>query len=75
MSAPTFTTGGPFAAERIAVQHEHWLGVTMNPQPCKCGAPAVTYGHSAHSEDRPVCAPCSRVLRMLRGITVGTVTR
>lgn len=44
---------------------EQWAGVIAHPQPCLCGAPAVTTSHSPRSTDRPACAACSRVLRML----------
>ena len=61
MSATFVTYGTPGAAAAT----EHMRGVCTTPQVCLCGAEAVTTGHSHFSTDRPACAACSRVLRVL----------
>lgn len=44
---------------------DHLRAIATHPQPCLCGKPAITTSHSHFSTERPACADCSRVLRML----------
>jgi hypothetical protein len=61
MSATFVTSGTPGAAAAT----EQMRAVHTHPQRCLCGAEAVTTSHSHFSTDRPACAACSRVLRVL----------